>query len=70
MILISRPVFSPVLYMQMVRRGLTGPANSGTDHCEIVTVEDNIVSFSNRLAYYFCKRFFDAQRDRVKDQLY
>ena len=60
MILISRPVFSPVLYMQMVGRGLRGPANGGTDHCEIVTVEDNIVSFSNRLAYYFCKRFFDA----------
>jgi len=59
MILISRPVFSPVLYMQMVGRGLRGPANGGTDHCEIVTVEDNIVNFSNRLAYYFCKHFFD-----------
>ncbi len=61
MILISRPVFSPVLYMQMVGRGLRGPANGGTDHCEIMTVEDNIVNFQNRLAYHFCRRFFDAQ---------
>lgn len=60
MILISRPVFSPVLYMQMVGRGLRGPANGGTDHCEIVTVEDNIVNFRDRLAYHFCRRFFDT----------
>lgn len=59
MVLISRPVFSPVLYMQMVGRGLRGPANGGTDHCEIVTVEDNIVTFSDRLAYHFCRRFFE-----------
>lgn len=60
LILISRPVFSPVLYMQMVGRGLRGPANGGTDHCEIMTVEDNIVNFSDRLAYHFCRRFFDT----------
>ncbi|WP_245270081.1 helicase-related protein [Nitrobacter hamburgensis] len=60
MILISRPVFSPVLYMQMVGRGLRGPANGGTDHCEIMTVEDNIINFSDRLAYHFCRRFFDT----------
>ena len=60
MILISRPVFSPVLYMQMVGRGLRGPANGGTGHCEIVTVEDNIINFRDRLAYHFCRRFFDT----------
>ena len=60
MILISRPVFSPVLYMQMVGRGLRGPKNGGTPHCAIVTVEDNIVNFRDRLAYHFCKRFFGA----------
>lgn len=59
MILISRPVFSPVLYMQMVGRGLRGPLNGGTVHCEIKTVEDNIVSFRDRLAYQFCRRYFD-----------
>ena len=58
MILISRPVLSPVLYMQMVGRGLRGPKNGGTPRCEIVTVEDNIVNFRERLAYHFCRRFF------------
>jgi superfamily II DNA or RNA helicase len=60
MVLISRPVFSPVLYMQMVGRGLRGPANGGTSHCEIMTVEDNIINFRDRLAYHFCRRFFDT----------
>ena len=59
-ILISRPVFSPVRYMQMVGRGLRGPKNGGTEHCEIVTVEDNIVNYRERLAYHYCKRFFDG----------
>lgn len=59
LVLISRPVFSPVLYMQMVGRGLRGPANGGTDHCTIATVEDNIVAFQDRLAYHFCRKFFD-----------
>ena len=30
-IVISRPVFSPVRYMQMVGRGLRGPKNGGTE---------------------------------------
>lgn len=59
-ILISRPVFSPVRYMQMVGRGLRGPKNGGTEHCEIVTVEDNIANYRERLAYHYCKRFFDG----------
>ena len=58
LILISRPVLSPVLYMQMVGRGLRGPMNGGTPHCDIVTVEDNIVNFQDRLAYQFCRRYF------------
>jgi superfamily II DNA or RNA helicase len=59
LILIARPVFSPVLYMQMVGRGLRGPANGGTEHCTIATVEDNIAAFRDRLAYHFCRSYFD-----------
>ena len=59
MIVVSRPVFSPVRYMQMVGRGLRGPRNGGTPHCEIVTVEDNILNYRDRLAYQFCKKYFD-----------
>ena len=61
MILISRPVFSPVRYMQMVGRGLRGPANGGTESCLISTVEDNILSYRDRLAYHFCRRFFHSK---------
>lgn len=60
MIVISRPVFSPVRYMQMVGRGLRGPANGGTESCEVTTVEDNILNYRDRLAYHYCRRFFDA----------
>jgi superfamily II DNA or RNA helicase len=37
-IVISRPVFSAVRYMQMVGRGLRGPKNGGTKICKIITV--------------------------------
>ncbi|WP_240913848.1 DEAD/DEAH box helicase family protein [Sphingomonas sp. HDW15A] len=60
MILISRPVLSPVRYMQMVGRGLRGPKNGGTEKCKIVTVEDNILNYRDRLAYHFCRRFFEV----------
>jgi superfamily II DNA or RNA helicase len=51
-IVISRPVFSPVRYMQMVGRGLRGEENGGTATCRVVTVLDNIVEYSDRLAYH------------------
>jgi superfamily II DNA or RNA helicase len=51
-IVISRPVFSPVRYMQMVGRGLRGEKNGGTATCRVVTVLDNIVEYSDRLAYH------------------
>jgi len=52
-IVISRPVFSPVRYMQMVGRGLRGPKNGGTEICKIVTVVDNLVQYGDRLAYHY-----------------
>jgi superfamily II DNA or RNA helicase len=42
MVLISRQVFSPVRYMQMVGRGLRGEKNGGTARCRIVTMVDNL----------------------------
>lgn len=58
-IVISRPVFSPVRYMQMVGRGLRGEKNGGTKTCTVVTVLDNIMEYSKRLAYhtYFTRYF-------------
>ena len=58
-IVISRPVFSPVRYMQMVGRGLRGPKNGGTETCKIITVVDNLLQYADRLAYhYFMRHYF------------
>ena len=48
MVLIARPVFSPVRFMQMVGRGLRGPRNGGTERCRVVTVQDNIEGYADR----------------------
>ena len=58
-IVISRPIFSPVRYMQMVGRGLRGVKNGGTITCRVVTVLDNIIEYSDRLAFhqYFMKYY-------------
>ena len=58
MVLISRPVISPVRYMQMVGRGLRGERNGGTARCRIVTVLDNLRQFENRHPYHYCCRYF------------
>lgn len=48
---IARPTFSPNRYLQMVGRGLRGPANGGTDRCLIVNVADTFEQFGHQLAY-------------------
>ena len=58
MVLISRQVFSPVRYMQMVGRGLRGERNGGTARCRIVTVLDNLQQFKGRHPYHFCAKYF------------
>jgi len=55
MILIARQVFSRVRYMQMVGRGLRGPQNGGTEHCKIVTVDDNLERFDNARHGPYCR---------------
>ena len=58
-IVISRPVFSPVRYMQMVGRGLRGPRNGGTEVCENITVLDNLLEYGNRLAYHYFVDYYE-----------
>ncbi|WP_448337284.1 DEAD/DEAH box helicase family protein [Chloroflexus aurantiacus] len=58
MILISRVVFSPVRYMQMVGRGLRGEKNGGKATCRIVTVLDNLLRFQSRHPYHYCQELF------------
>ncbi|MCZ2849137.1 DEAD/DEAH box helicase [Modestobacter sp. VKM Ac-2978] len=48
---IARPTFSPNAYIQMVGRGLRGPANGGKEECRIVNVADTFDQFGDKLAY-------------------
>lgn len=50
-IFVTRPVYSPGLYLQMIGRGLRGPLNGGTDECLIVNVEDNVLAYGEELAF-------------------
>jgi superfamily II DNA or RNA helicase len=63
MVLISRAVFSPVRYMQMVGRGLRGEKNGGKPVCKIVTVMDNLGRFQDRHPYHYCQRYFTSQEN-------
>ena len=57
-LIIARPTFSPVLYQQMVGRGLRGPLNGGTERCNIVNTIDNIGRFGERLAFHELQRYW------------
>jgi len=59
---IARPTFSPVLYHQMVGRGLRGPKMGGTQRCQILTVEDNLTRFQDRLAWVHFKDLWPDRR--------
>lgn len=60
LIVIARPVFSPALYMQMAGRGLRGPANGGKEHCRILTVQDNLDEYTDRLAHHYFEQHYVA----------
>jgi superfamily II DNA or RNA helicase len=49
-IVVARPTTSPVLYEQMIGRGLRGPKFGGTPECLIVDVLDNI-RFNGQMAF-------------------
>jgi superfamily II DNA or RNA helicase len=59
LVLIARPVFSPVRFMQMVGRGLRGPKNGGTERCRILTVRDNIEGYANRDPLDLWRKYYE-----------
>jgi superfamily II DNA or RNA helicase len=61
-VLVARPTLSPVLYTQMIGRGLRGRANGGTERCSIVTVVDNWVRYKDGPAWKWFVEFWSAQR--------
>lgn len=57
---VARPVFSPVLYQQMIGRGLRGPANGGKDRCLVVNIADNIAQYGHQLAFKHFAHLWNA----------
>ena len=51
-VMITRPTVSPVLYSQMIGRGLRGPLIGGTEFCRIIDVRDNIGEFGDADSVY------------------
>lgn len=49
---VTRPVYAPNTYQQMIGRGLRGPRNGGTDRCLLVNVADNVSQFGGQLAFW------------------
>jgi DNA repair protein RadD len=49
-LVIGRPTASPVLYEQMIGRGMRGPLFGGTPECLVVDIEDNI-RFGGQMAF-------------------
>jgi DNA repair protein RadD len=49
-LVVGRPTTSPVLYEQMIGRGLRGPRFGGTETCQVIDIGDNI-QFRGQLAY-------------------
>jgi superfamily II DNA or RNA helicase len=50
-VVIARPTTSPVLYEQMIGRGMRGPVNGGTNDCLVIDLVDNIERFGGQMAY-------------------
>jgi superfamily II DNA or RNA helicase len=50
-VVIARPTDSPVLYEQMIGRGMRGPLNGGTAECRVVDLIDHITQFGGQMAY-------------------
>ena len=65
-VFVTRPIYSPGLYQQVVGRGLRGPANGGTDSCLIVNVADNLEQYGTELAFLE----FENLWRRVRGALY
>lgn len=55
-VVVARPTTSPVLYEQMIGRGMRGPKNGGTEECLIIDLSDNLDRFGYPMAY---QRFSD-----------
>ena len=51
-ILIARPTTSPIIYSQMLGRGLRGPAFGGKAECLLIDVKDNLIGLPDEKACF------------------
>ena len=58
-IVICRPIFSDILYEQIVGRGLRGQAFGGTMVCNIIDFTDNLGRFGDQQSYHRFEDFWD-----------
>ncbi len=58
-IVICRPIFSDILYEQIVGRGLRGPEFGGTETCRIIDFTDNLGRFGDQQSYHRFEEFWD-----------
>ena len=57
-VVIARPTSSPVLYNQMIGRGIRGPNVGGNKVCVLVDVIDNIIGMPNESYTFSMYRSF------------
>jgi DNA repair protein RadD len=66
-IVIGRPTASPVLYEQMIGRGMRGPQFGGTEECLVVDIEDNI-RFGGQMAFArYADYWIRTDNDVIRD---
>ena len=58
-IAICRPIFSDILYEQIVGRGLRGPEFGGTPTCKIIDFTDNLGRFGDQQSYHRFEDFWE-----------
>ena len=58
-IVMCRPIFSDILYEQIVGRGLRGPEFGGTPTCDIYDFSDTILRFGEQQSYVRYKEFWE-----------
>lgn len=63
-IVICRPIFSDILYEQIVGRGLRGVAFGGTKTCNIIDFTDNLGRFGDQQSYHRFENFWDRPTEK------
>ncbi len=61
-LVVARPTASPVLYEQMIGRGMRGPRFGGTEECLVIDVEDNI-RFGGQVAFKRYEEYWSDHQD-------